>query len=175
MSELTTVGSAAASQSALANDLAFSLATTAHSGDKVAIATQDVFANVTDSRLYQTASGDLQVAPKPIGYVIGEQVVRPLIDGVAYIWSKMPSFSLPTAAAKGRGGVFVTGRNGRYGALSTFSGGAMGSTAGSSSGSKGSGGGGKSGSSSGSKGSGGGGKSGSSSGSKGSGGGKSGL
>ncbi len=100
MSELTTVGSpTAANQAALANDLAFSLATTAHGDDKVAVATQDAFRNTTDSRLYQTVSGDLQVAPKPIGYIIGERVVRPMIDGIAYLWSRMPSLSLPTANA----------------------------------------------------------------------------
>ncbi len=144
MSELTTIGSAAvASQAALTGNLACSLAATAHSDDKVAVAVQGAFGNTTDSRVYQAVSGDLQVASKPIGYIIGEQVIRPMIDGIAYVWSKMPSFSMPSASActsaKPGGGSPTTG---------PWSGGTIssgGGRSGSSSGGKSSGGGGRSG------------------------------
>lgn len=55
------------------------------------------------NRLMEDHNGNLYLEPKPIGYIIGEQIVRPIIDLLAHAWSHFtPStlfgrfISLPT-------------------------------------------------------------------------------
>ncbi len=92
MSELTSI------RPALSHQFGSALVEAAAASNTSAIALK-AFDGAADNRLYQTAAGDLQVAPKPIGFIIGEKVIRPMIDGVAYVWSKLPSFTLPGASA----------------------------------------------------------------------------
>lgn len=43
--------------------------------------------SVEGNRLYERADGSIGLAEKPIGYVIGEQVVRPSIDAISSVWN----------------------------------------------------------------------------------------